>query len=207
LSTFARAAPLCAALLLSSFVHSAAQAQRSVNRCTDAKGQTVLSDRPCVASGPAQVGSFGPQQQAPSRYGGSQPMNYQAPLQRAPEHLKHMSGDCARLNDAIRTAPARGLRYDVIRELRDEYASKCREEEWEARAQSNRDERHADQERRAQRSAAQAEQDAQQRKREQCAQLQEVLQSRRRQLSTLNEADRAALARSQANYDERCLNR
>jgi hypothetical protein len=204
LFTFARVAPLCAALLLSSLPHAAAWAQRTVNRCTDAKGQTVLSDRPCV-SAPAQLGSYGPQQQAQPRYGGAQSTSYQPPLQRAPEHLKHMSGECARLNEAIRTAPSRGLRYDVIRELRDEYAGKCREEEWDARAQQNQDERRERQAREARQHTERAGREAQARQREQCGQLQEVLQARRRNLDTMTEGDRAALARTQASYDERCV--
>lgn len=191
-----------AALLLAACC-AGAWAQRTVNRCV-VGGQVVLSDKPCNAGGATQLTAIGPQAQPRTQ---SMPPSYQPGLPRAPEHLRYLSPECAQLNDAIRTAPSRGIGYATIGELRAEYGRKCSEDESQAQMQRYQDESRQRQDRQAARRAEQAEVAAVQRQREQCAQLQEVLQSRRRREATLNDADRAALARSQASYDARCLGR
>jgi hypothetical protein len=106
LSLFFRAAPLCAVVLWSAIACQPAWAQRTINRCTDANGRMVLSDRVCVSSGPA-VSADAP------------------PSDHAAEPPRRQSMACTRLGDAIRSAPLRGVRDAVLSELRSEYARAC----------------------------------------------------------------------------------
>ncbi|MBK9238203.1 MAG: hypothetical protein IPO19_20375 [Rhodoferax sp.] len=68
-------------------------------------------------------------------------------LEQAPDTIKHLSPRCASLNDAIRTAPARGLKDDVISDLKREYREKCSDEESEAKSKMSRERREAKQQR------------------------------------------------------------
>lgn len=88
-----------AAVLLMCIASAPASAQRTVNRCTDAKGQLVLSDRPCASEDAAQRGTDGPR----------------------PSGLA-----CTRMGDTIRHAPLRGTRPEVVEQLAAEYARVCR---------------------------------------------------------------------------------
>lgn len=98
MSIFSRTATCGAAALLLCIVSAPASAQSTVNRCTDAKGQVVLTDRPCVSEGAAQRGSDG----------------------RRPSSMA-----CTRLGDTIRHAPLRGVRPEVVDQLSAEYARAC----------------------------------------------------------------------------------
>jgi len=97
LSIFTRSAAL---LLLLGIASAPALAQRTVNRCTDAKGQLVLSDRPCASEGAASRGTDGRQ-------------------------ASNMA--CTRLADTIRHAPLRGARPETVEQQAAEYARTCRE--------------------------------------------------------------------------------
>lgn len=104
---FPSAVPLCALLLLSA-VSDGAWAQRTVNRCLDAHGQVLLSDRPCVSAAPIAVAA------AAGPAGRS-----------AQARPRRVSPACARLRDAIESAPLRRVRDDVVSDMRAEYSRGC----------------------------------------------------------------------------------
>jgi hypothetical protein len=155
---------------------------------------------PTINSG--RMGGAGPVS-PPVRYGTSPSPwqgTQQATVVRAPEVQRYLSPACAQLNDAIRTGPARGLRWDTIAQLREEYRGKCREDEDQAR----QDLRHAQVQ---QREAQQAEQVARQRlvqDRSRCQELQRILVGKRRRIEGMAEGERHDLERSEAAYAERC---
>src|SRR5688500_17682887 len=109
-------------LVLAAGMAGAATAQaQTIHRCTHG-GTTYLSDRPWVAGTPAKLGSMGP---ATPRSRDLPTASYSPSVGKAPEHLGYLSPQCASLNDAIRTAPARGLGHREQADLRNEYRQKC----------------------------------------------------------------------------------
>lgn len=194
-----RGALLGAAALCLLAVGPAAQAQSPV-RCTDG-GRTYYSDKPCPGHGSTRITNFGPQpaRPDPSSYSGSS-----SRLQKAPEHLTHMSAECASLNDAMRTASARGVGYDTQGELRDEYRRKCGEEDREARKQVYEDERHRRLEARDQRVAQQRERAQASMTLEQCREMGRIVAERKKRLDAMTAGERGDFERFQANFSERC---
>lgn len=187
-----------AAALLAATLPAAAQ---GVYRCVTAGG-TYLSDRPCTAGATgtlrAQGGLVPQRSPAPT---------YIPPVGKAPEHLGYLSPECATLNDAIRTAPARGLRGQAISDLRAEYHRKCSEDESEAHqrlARERQDERIA---RRNQRAEERYQQAQAAREREQCQELQRILHGKRQRLAEMTGGEQADFRRSEANYHARCATR
>jgi hypothetical protein len=174
-------------------------ASAQVYRCSSGSG-TYISDRPCsgVPSGKlGMVGSTERRQDYSSS--GTSPS-----VAKAPEHLAYLSPECAQLNDAIRTAPARGLKYDVINDLHREYRRKCSEDErnaYQQLAQQQRGERDA---RQSQIAAQQQQANENARNREQCGELLRILTAKRRQEATMTPGEKADLQRFQANYEQRC---
>jgi len=78
--------------------------------CTS-NGRTYASSHPCPSSGMVYYGpATTTTQSSESRV---------AKIDQAPDTLKYLSPRCASLNDAIRTAPARGLKYETISEMRE----------------------------------------------------------------------------------------
>ena len=104
---FPSAVPLCAFMLLS-MACEGAWAQRTVNRCLDAQGQTLLSDRPCVSAAPAAAAAV-------AEPGGRV----------LPARQRRLSAACTRLGDAIDSASLRGVRADVVSSMRTEYTHSC----------------------------------------------------------------------------------
>lgn len=178
---------------------AAVQAQ-SLVRCTDG-GRAYYSDKPCPGQGSTRITNFGPEPARPdySRHSGSS-----ARLQKAPEHLSRMSAECASLNDAMRTAGARGVGYDTQRELRDEYRRKCREEDREARKQVYEDERHRRTEARDQRVAQQHERAQASMTLEQCREMGRIVAERKKRLDVMTPGEKGDFERFQANFGERC---
>lgn len=178
---------------------TAAQGQ-SLNRCTDG-GRAYYSDKPCPGSGATRITTFGPEPARPdySRHTGSS-----SRLQKAPEHLTRMSAECASLNDAMRTAGARGVGYDTQRELREEYRRKCSEEESEAHRQAREDERRRRLEARDQRVAQQQERAQASMTLEQCREMGRIVAERKKRLDSMTPGEKGDFERFQANFGERC---
>ena len=162
--------------------------------CTN-NGRTYASSQPCPSSGPLY---YGPVTTTTPSY---EPRV--SKLDQAPDTLKHLSPRCASLNDAIRTAPARGLKHDVISDMRKEYREQCSEEESEARSKMSR-ERREDKQQRAE--ADKAEQRSRERtaiQQQQCGESKRILFTKRAR-TDLTDGEKADLQRFEDNYRSRC---
>lgn len=179
---------------------SAACAQ-TMYRCRSG-GSTVISPQPCTTGAGSHIDVIGPQE---SRYSTPEFQSTYTPgVTKAPEHLSYLSAECATLNDAIRTAPARGLRGAAISDLHNEYRSKCAEEESEARQRVYREQSD-------QRNARKSEQQSQKfqrelgvRERDQCHELLRILHGKRQRLASMSDGEKTDLANSEAAYHARC---
>jgi len=159
---------------------------------------TYLSDRPCPGSSDTRLTAYGPAKTAEPR------PSYQAPLKKAPDHLSHLSAGCAQLNDAIRTAPARGVGRATQIELREEYWRKCQEDDEAARKRAMEDKRQLRDERKAEINSRQAEQARTTAAREQCSELLRILSEKRKRLDAMTAGERADHQRFETSYTERC---
>ncbi len=161
--------------------------------CTS-NGRTYASSQPCPSSGPLY---YGPVTSTPSY----EPKA--AKMEQAPDTLKYLSPRCASLNDAIRTAPARGLKHDVIGEMNKEYRQQCSEDESEARSKMSR-ERREDKQLRAE--ANQAEQQDRERsaiQAQQCGESKRILFAKRAR-TDLTAGEKSNLQLFEDNYRSRC---
>lgn len=197
--TVTRTALLLAALTLG----FAAGAQAQSYRCSN--GSTIYySDRPCAGPPPTKLGSYGG---SPSRAPAS---SYTPALPRAgkpQEHTKYLSAECADIAEGIRTAPARGVRDDVVAGLHEEYRQKCRLQDEEARRQLQQDAGERDSQLRAQRESVALKRDEAQRQAQQCNGMRDVIALKRSREKSLNETEIAALRSLEASYNTRCLGR
>ncbi|MBC7996147.1 MAG: hypothetical protein H7Z15_23210 [Rhizobacter sp.] len=166
-------------------------------RCKNG-ASTYVSDRPCPGSSDTRLTAYGPVKNAEPR------PSYQPPLKKAPDHLRHLSAACAELNDAIRTAPARGVGRATQSDLRDEYQSKCQEDDEAARKRAMDDKRQQRDERKAEISARQAEQTRSAAAKEQCSELLRILSEKRKRLDAMTPGERSDHQRFETSYTERC---
>lgn len=134
----------------------------------------------------------------PSRY-----ETAQARIAEAPATLRYLSPRCASLSDAIRTAPARGLKYDTINELHREYRRECAEDENEAQQRLSQERREQSQQQREAKAASQAEQERAKIKAQQCGESKRILLTKRAR-TDLTEGEKADLKRFEENYLARC---
>lgn len=184
--------PAIFALCAAAFFASDAMAQRTY-QCRSTNGTAYLSDRPCGQNGMAYYGPTEAPQQ-PSRV---------PSVGMAPTHLKYMSARCAGLHDAIRTGPARGLKYETLNTMRRDYEAQCAENEADARKQLANEKADQNKERRAE---MKVQADAQGRAKlhgQQCEESKRILMTKRSR-PDLTEGERAELQRFEANYRSRC---
>ncbi|HEU4922585.1 MAG TPA: DUF4124 domain-containing protein [Burkholderiales bacterium] len=173
-----------AALLLAA--NASAQLRYS---CRSADGSTTFSDRPCTG----QL-FFA----TPSESSRSQPS-----IGTAPSHLQYMSPRCASLNDALRTAPARGLKSETISTMRRDYQAECGENENEARQQMSRDSSAQRQQRSAEQKAQTVARNDAKLREQQCEESKRILITKRNR-PNLTEGERDELKRFEDNYRARC---
>jgi len=188
-----------AVLVMAAIAPSGAFAQ--VYRCSNG-GSTYMSDRPCNGAAVGKLGSLGPTERTRDMSAPS----YAPPIGKAPEHQAYMSAQCASLNDAIRTGPARGLQSSSMQDLYHEYHQKCQEEESAAQQRLGQQKMAERKERQSQQMAEQAQRNATVTSREQCSELLRILSSKRRQLDGMNAGEKADYQRFEANYNARCKN-
>jgi hypothetical protein len=163
------------------------------------------SDKPCPSSG----GGGGLTSMGPSSTH-TAPPTYQTPIpsvSKAPDHIKYLHGACASLNDAIRTAPARGVSWQVINDLRGEYERKCREDDQNARQMLSQDQSSEREQRTAALSAPAEERKQAQMKAQQCDAIRDAVQTRRRRMDTMTPSELNALRDTEASFNTRCLGR
>lgn len=180
-----------------------AQAGAQGFRCSSVHGP-YLSDRACAIAGGTRLGSLGPVE-------ADEPPPPRLPLpspERAPDYLGHMSADCAGLNDAIRTAPLRGLTEATRGELRADYARRCSADEALARQRFDQDLQRQRQRREQQvmLAAQQAERERgeQQRMVLQCGEMRRILAGKHARFDTLSPGERTDLRHFEAIVTERC---
>ncbi|HEY8355889.1 MAG TPA: DUF4124 domain-containing protein [Ramlibacter sp.] len=178
--------------LLGALLLAGTAAAQTRFQCRTVGGSMYFSDRPC--SGQLVYGAT-PTAPAPSR-----PI---ASVGEAPRHLQYMRPRCASLNDALRTAHARGLKYDTINTMRRDYQAECSENENEARSQQSRDLGAQRQQQVAERQSQAAEQDRARLREQQCEESKRILVTKRTR-PDLTEGERVELARFEDNYKARC---
>lgn len=188
------------AVVVGAVAASAAGAQ--TYRCRSGQS-TYLSERPCTTGAGSKISIYGPES---SRYTPPNPSD-SVSIGKAPEHLGHLSPECATLNDAIRTAPARGVNYRVIGDLRSEYQAKCSEDDSQARQIVSKERGERALARRSEQAARKADQEQTEREREQCHELLRILHGKRQRLPQMTAGEQTDHERSEANYRARCAAR
>ncbi len=170
-----------------------AQVQAQTYQCRDNTGRSYMSSQPCK---PGMV-YYAPLPERPVAPA------YIPSVGDAPDHLKYMDPRCASLNDAIRTAAARGLKGDVVSDMRKEYNRECRESEQAAS-------RRLYEERNDKRKAAESEKKVAEREanwtraqQDMCGELKRVLRTKQAR-TDLSEGEQRDLQRSQEAYQRRC---
>jgi hypothetical protein len=181
---------------------AATLAQAQAYRCSN--GATVYySDRPCGGPPPTKLGAYGGSRStAQPSYAPQQPR-----AGKMQDHVKYLSPACADISEAIRTAPARGLRGDVVSQLHEEYRDKCLIEDQDARRQQQQDDQQAHRQKLAQRDSAANERNQSQQRAEQCTGMRDVIALKRSRESRLNETEVAALRSLESTYNARCIAR
>jgi hypothetical protein len=164
-------------------------------------GRTYQSTQPC----PGGSGSGGGMVNANTvkSQPAYEPRTGTASLGQAPAALKYMNPRCASLNDAIRTASARGLKYDTIAQMQREYSSMCSDDENEARARVSLD--RSDQKRELKESAAQAkiEKERSDIHKQECGETKRFLYAKRAKID-MTDGEKSDLKRFEENYRSRC---
>jgi hypothetical protein len=193
-----------ALLLLSLMTAWSSAIWAQVYTCTTSNGARYQSRSPCPA------GAKPP----PFTYHGPKPVRptYRSPvtpsLQRAGEELAYMSPRCASMQEAIRTAPARGIDSLTIRDLRRNFDLECQDERQRALQQLSSDKREtrqqADERLKAGKQQQAEARQSNQKLMEQCAEMRRSLQQRK-QRPALSEGETRDLALFQDRYQQRCV--
>ncbi len=209
-------------LLLASLTSSICQAQ--TYRC-NVNGSTYFSDRPCNSAAPSptqsgKLGTYGPTgggsggSGSVSSYGSStygsgygNSSSYGGSVRKPPEYAQYLNAGCAQLEEAIRTAPSRGVRGDTLQGLNEEFRTRCNEDVQEAQRKFYQARREQSQQRDDQRQKLAAEQAEQRRQDEQCANMRAVIADKRAAMATLDARQKELLQQMQENYNQRCMNR
>lgn len=184
----------CSIALAVPLVSVAVGAQAQSRYTCSSNGRTYQSTQPCPGGGLVYYGPATNQQ------------SYEAPIPKvgqAPAHLKYLSPRCASLNDAIRTAPARGLKYDTIGQMRNEYSRECSESENEASAQMSQERGEKKQQTNEVKKAEKLDKERASLREQQCGESKRILYSKRAR-TDLTEGEKAELRRFEENYHSRC---
>jgi len=185
--------------------------------CADSNGNTYQSTQPCSGREVVQRytctsngRSYASSQPCPTSgmvyYGPVTSSSHEAPMPKidqAPAALKYLSPRCASLNDAIRTAPARGLKHDVINQMRKEYNDECSESERQANAQVSLDRNDKSKQMNDARQAERLDKERSAIREQQCGESKRILFAKRAR-TDLTEGEKADLRRFEDNYRSRC---
>jgi hypothetical protein len=172
---------------------AAASAQTNYN-CRTQSGVSYQSSAPC----PSGIVIYGAPTATPQRYETPIPSTGQAPA-----NLKYLSPRCASLNDAIRTAAARGLKYETVSDMRREYSRECAESESDAYSKLSEDRKVAMQQRSEVRNAEKADRERASARDQQCGESKRILLTKRAR-TDLTDGEKADLRRFEDNYRSRC---
>jgi len=180
------------ALVAAMALATAAQAQ-SHYACT-VNGRTVISTQPCVRSG---IVYYGP---AATKSAYEPPL---PPSRPAPNHLQYLNPRCASLNDALRTAATRGLKYDTVNQMQREYTELCAENEREAYSQLSQDRKDNKKKLADNKEAEKIDQERSLVQQQLCGESKRVLYTKRAR-KDLTDGEKADLQRFEDNYYKRC---
>lgn len=193
--------PWVAACLL---VAAAGVQAQTVYRCQK-DNRSVLSDKPCTTGAATSLNYYGPVNESSPRYTSSM----QVPTRKAADYLAYLTPACAELNEAIRTAPSRGVRGQGLRDLHEEYQRDCRVDDRLAQRRLAREQDAKDvAEIQARERQAKAAHDAQQQAqlvRSQCAEMRGFIADRKQRLSGMSEGEQADLRRAEERFKQRCV--
>jgi hypothetical protein len=196
-------------------------AQAQMYNCKTSSGTLYQSDRPCSAtsgsnnssaassrnnSSGGNVTYYGPAESAARSADSSNRYRYQPPVHsasEAPPHIRFMNGRCASLHDALRTAGARGLKYETVDKMRRDYQNECSENESEARNALAREGSEKKKQQRADMVAENENKSRTAQQQQQCGEAKRVLVTKRAR-TDLNEGEKADLQRFEDNYRARC---
>ena len=189
-----------AALALLSGLSASAMAAGPVEYHCSGDGVAWTSSRPCPGGRNTELRGLGTSQpQAPSY-----DTTTTTSLGKAPEYLPYMGVECAQLNDAIRTGPARGLKSGPMADLQADYRKRCSEDEALARARWQDAQAQERERRNEQKSAVEAEKSRVVSSAEQCFEVLRILHGKRQRAASMNDGEKADLQRFEDNYKARC---
>jgi len=175
-------------------VSSATAAQEQTRYACTVDGRTVYSTAPCVRSG---VVYYGP---ARSQSSDETPIPKIGP---APANLQYLSPRCASLSDAIRTGPARGLKYDAVSQLQRDYDQQCSENENEAYNQMRQERKNKQKQLTEANEAQSKDMERTQVQQQLCGESKRILLKKRAR-TDLTDGEKADLRRFEENYLSRC---
>jgi hypothetical protein len=168
-------------------------------RCSTG-AQTHISDRPCNLE--TKIGVYGPAERT------AQPYSKRLPTPpKADEHLPYLGSGCSAINEAVRTAPSRGVGNEAINGLRDEYRRKCSMEDEDARKRVQEDKVAVRQTYVAQRDVAAAEQKQAGDRLHRCNAMRDVISTKRKRESEINAKEVEALRSLEKTYNSDCIAR
>lgn len=173
--------------------------------CKNSSGRYVASYSPCSSTATSGMVYYPPIEPAPApSY--SQGQRYEKPLPRAQDpdsFVQYMNSRCAGLNDALRTASARGITYEKISDMRRDYMKNCQEEESEARERLSSANTEKRQQKLDDKRNEKLDQDRASLKAQQCGESKRILVTKKAR-TDLNEGEKAELRRFEENYRTRC---
>lgn len=173
-------------------ISAGAQAQTRYNCISN--GRSYPSTQPCPNS---NIVYYGPAPVQPS---------YEVTMPRAappPANLKYLSPRCASLNDAIRTASSRGLKYDTISQMHREYSQECGESESEANALMAQERRDKKEKLNEAKTTEKLDRERSLEHLQQCGESKRILYNKRAR-TDLTDGEKADLRRFEENYHARC---
>ena len=195
-----------AALTLLAGLGAPALAAGPVEYHCNGDGVSWTSSKPCPGNSRGEMRSLGTGQ-PPLPQPAASEAPAAPPIGKAPDYLPYMSVECAQLNDAIRTGPARGLKFGPMSELHADYQRRCTDDEAGARKQLLEAERQQRDRRADQQAVAEAEKSRAALTGEQCFEMLRILHGKRQRVGSMTDGEKSDLKRFEDNYQTRCPRR
>ena len=170
-------------------------------------GVSWISSKPCPGTSRGEMRSLGTGQPPPPQPAPETPVAPVPSIGKAPDYLPYMSVECAQLNDAIRTGPARGLKFGPMSELHADYQRRCLDDEAGARKQLLEAERQQRDRRLDRQAVVEAEKSRAALTGEQCFEMLRILHGKRQRTASMTDGEKSDLRRFEDNYQARCPRR
>ena len=197
-----------------SLLFTAGLAGAQTYRCTGPSG-AYYTDRACPA-GASSIGGATAGAAPPTSLGSVGPVDSDTPWRpstrvrpsmpgQPAEHVKYLGSECMGIQEAIRTAPSRGVGHEHQQGLRDEFQRKCGVEDELARRRAWADQREAEDSKRAEMRRAEEQRKQASQLQARCAGMLDVIALRRKRQAEMNAKELDALRELERSYNERCL--